>query len=178
MGRSWAWNLVPAASGSQVFCLCRAASWTWLFEIGSPTPRSTLAISRAGGPCRCRGSSSDPPPLWLPQTPIPEWSFPYQSSQWCHPQRHLTFLSWGFLFCKHFLGFSCVHAKLPPSSLTLCDPMNCSPPGSSVHGIFQARILEWVAMPSSRGSSQPRDRTHVSCIFCIGSLPPVSPGRP
>ena len=43
---------------------------------------------------------------------------------------------------------------------TLCDPMNYySPPGSSVHGILQARILEWVAMPSSRGSSQPRDQT-------------------
>ena len=45
---------------------------------------------------------------------------------------------------------------------TLCNPMDCSPPGSSVHGILQARILEWVAMPSSRGSSQPRDGTHVS----------------
>ena len=42
--------------------------------------------------------------------------------------------------------------------------MDCSLPGSSVHRIFQARILKWVAMPSSRGSSQPRDRTHVSCI--------------
>ena len=50
---------------------------------------------------------------------------------------------------------------------TLCDPMDCSPPGSSVHGILQARILEWVAMPSSRGSSQPRDQTHVSYISCI-----------
>ena len=47
---------------------------------------------------------------------------------------------------------------------TLCDPTDCSPPGSSVHGILQARILEWVAMPSSRGSSQPRDRTQVSRI--------------
>ena len=42
--------------------------------------------------------------------------------------------------------------------------MDCSPPGSSVHGILQARILEWIAMPSSRGSSQPRDRTQVSGI--------------
>ena len=42
--------------------------------------------------------------------------------------------------------------------------MGCSPPGSSVHGIFQARILEWVAIPISRGSSPPRDRTWVSCI--------------
>ena len=45
--------------------------------------------------------------------------------------------------------------------LTLCDSMNCSPPGSSVHGILQARILEWVAMPSSRESSQPRVRIHI-----------------
>ena len=50
---------------------------------------------------------------------------------------------------------------------TLCNPMDCSPPGSSVHGILQARILEWVAMPSSRGSSQPRDWIHVSYGPCI-----------
>ena len=43
--------------------------------------------------------------------------------------------------------------------LTLCDPMDCSPPGSSAHGILQARVLEWVAIPFSRGSSQPRDRS-------------------
>ena len=42
-------------------------------------------------------------------------------------------------------------------------------PGSSVHGIIQARILEWVAMPSSRGSSRPRDRTQVPCVSCSGS---------
>ena len=48
--------------------------------------------------------------------------------------------------------------------LSLCDPMDCSPPGSSVQGIFQARILEWVAIPSSRGSSQTRDGTQVSHI--------------
>ena len=48
--------------------------------------------------------------------------------------------------------------------LTLCDPMDCSPLGSFVHGILQARTLEWVAISFSRGSSQPRDRTLVSCI--------------
>ena len=48
---------------------------------------------------------------------------------------------------------------------TLCDPVDCSWPGSSVHGILQARILEWVAVPSSRRSSRPRDQT---CISCIG----------
>ena len=47
------------------------------------------------------------------------------------------------------------------------DPMDCSLPGSSVHEIFQARILEWVAISSSRGSSPLRYRTHVSCVFWI-----------
>ena len=50
------------------------------------------------------------------------------------------------------------------SCLTLCNPMNCTPPSSSVHGISQARILEWVAVSFSRGSSWPRDQTCVSCI--------------
>ena len=48
--------------------------------------------------------------------------------------------------------------------LTLCNPIDCSLPGSSVHGILQTRMLKWVAMPFSGGSSQPRDRTLVSCI--------------
>ena len=47
---------------------------------------------------------------------------------------------------------------------TLCDPMDCSLPGSSLHGILQARVLEWVAISFSRGSSRPRDQTRVSCI--------------
>ena len=47
-----------------------------------------------------------------------------------------------------------------------CDPMDCSPPGSSVHGISQARIQAMVAISSFKGSSQPKDRTHASCISC------------
>ena len=54
------------------------------------------------------------------------------------------------------------------SFLTLCDPMDCSPPFSSIHGIFQSRILEWVAVSYSRGSSWPRDPAHLSCVSCIG----------
>ena len=50
----------------------------------------------------------------------------------------------------------------------LHDPMDCSLPGSSIHGILQARILEWVAMPSSRGSSQPRDGTQVFSVSYTG----------
>ena len=61
-----------------------------------------------------------------------------------------------------------MHAKLFQSYPTVCDPMGCSLPGSSIHGIPQARILEWVAMPSSKGSSWPRDRTHVFWVSCIG----------
>ena len=59
-------------------------------------------------------------------------------------------------------------AKSLQSYLTLCDPMDCSPPGSSVHGILQTRILKWVAVPFSRGSSQPKDGTHVSFVSSIG----------
>ena len=64
------------------------------------------------------------------------------------------------------------------SCLTLWDPMYCSPPGSSVHGISQTRILEWVAISFSRRSSQPRDWTCVSCLlhWKAGSLPLVLQG--
>ena len=61
---------------------------------------------------------------------------------------------------------ACSVAQLCPS---LCDPMDCSPPGSSVHGIFQTRILEWVATSSSKGSSPPRDWTESpAASSCIG----------
>ena len=60
--------------------------------------------------------------------------------------------------------YICVCVLFTKSCLTLCDPMNCSPPGSSVHGISKARILEWVAIPFSRGSFWHRDWTQVSCI--------------
>ena len=55
-------------------------------------------------------------------------------------------------------------SEVAQSCLTRSDPMDCSLPGSSVHGILQARVLEWVAISFSRGSSQPRDQTLVSCI--------------
>ena len=58
----------------------------------------------------------------------------------------------------------CSMLLLVESCPTLCDPTDCSPPGSSVHGISQARVIEWVAISFSRGSSQPRDGTCISCI--------------
>ena len=54
------------------------------------------------------------------------------------------------------------------SCLTLCDPMDCSPSGSSVHGVFQAGILEWIIISFSKGSCHSRNWTHVSCVSCIG----------
>ena len=73
----------------------------------------------------------------------------------------------------------CVCAPYLQSCLTLCDPMNCSPPSSSVHGILQARILEWVAMPFSMGLSWLRDGTWVSSIssWQLDSLPTEPLGK-
>ena len=73
------------------------------------------------------------------------------------------------LFQEMRLSISCVCvcsvALLCP---TLWDPVDCSLPGSSVHAIFQESIPEWVAISCFRGSSWPRDRTHISCVSCIG----------
>ena len=65
-----------------------------------------------------------------------------------------------FSICNKFVS---EEVNVSCSVVPDCDPMDCSPPGSSVLEIFQARILEWVAISFSRGSSQPRDRTRVSC---------------
>ena len=70
-------------------------------------------------------------------------------------------------FSKLDLSYPVVFLSLSESEVTqscptFCDPMDCSLPGSSVHGIFQERVLEWVAISFSRGSSQPRDGTRVS----------------
>ena len=67
----------------------------------------------------------------------------------------------------HLYIYLWVCAKLLQSCPTLCNPVDCSPPGSFVHRILQARILDWVAIPSFRGSSQPRDRVQVSYVSCI-----------
>ena len=62
----------------------------------------------------------------------------------------------------------------------LFHPMDCSPPGFSVHGIFQARMLEWIAISSSRGSSWHRDQTYIPCIYCTAGrfFTPEPLGKP
>ena len=83
----------------------------------------------------------------------------------------------GFLFGHLGLDLSLLNGKGTGIGLYLtvcsvmsdsCDPMDCGPPGSSVHGILQARILEWVAISYSRGSSWPRDGSCISCVSYIG----------
>ena len=71
-------------------------------------------------------------------------------------------------FPFHLGSHACMRAKSLQWCWTLCNLMNCSPPDSSVHGILQARTLEWVAISFSRGSSWPRDRTHISYVSWIG----------
>ena len=66
------------------------------------------------------------------------------------------------------MGGAAVLSKGAVLCCSFCSPMDGGLPGFSVHGISQARILEWPAISSSRGSSQPRDRTHASCVSCIG----------
>ena len=75
-------------------------------------------------------------------------------------QSHTRLSDW----TRTILKIQKVVCLVAQSCLTLFNPMDCSPPGSSVHGILQARILEWVAIPFSRGSSWPRDQTQVSHI--------------
>ena len=74
----------------------------------------------------------------------------------------------------------CVYTLSPFMSFQLCNPVDWSPPDSSVHGILQARKLEWVAVPSSRGSSWCRDQIHISCVFSIADIffTAEPPGKP
>ena len=82
--------------------------------------------------------------------------------------------AWGNLNCKNSMGGSGLVAKLFPTFET---PMDCSPPGSPVHGILQARILEWAAISFSRGSFRPRDW---NCVSCTASrfFTTEPPGKP
>ena len=72
----------------------------------------------------------------------------------------ISLLVWSLASTHLLLDTLCVCSACP----TLCDPMDCSPPGCSVHAVLQARTLEWVFNSSSKGSPLPRDQTQVSCI--------------
>ena len=106
-------------------------------------------------------------PKWVSEGATDYWPF------------HHHFMRRGENYCLNYYTFqglfsSCVLVTQP--CLILCNPMDCSPPGSSVHGILQARIQEWVAILLSRGSSRPRDWTWVSTLQA-GSLPSECPSN-
>ena len=77
---------------------------------------------------------------------------------------HFMHYWWNITCIKNIFVGGESESEVAQSCLTLCNPMDCSLPGSSVHGIFQAIVLEWIAIFFPRVSSQPRDRTQVSCI--------------
>jgi len=85
---------------------------------------------------------------------IDVWQKPTQYCKTTVLQLKINFLKWRQQErCEVFSFPACMHAQWPQSCLTLCNPMDCNLPGSSVHGILQARILEWAAISFSRGSS-------------------------
>ena len=90
------------------------------------------------------------------------WSWQYSDIKAKETIRKKTVRQHKYINISHLMQVcACSVTEL---CLTLCEPMDCSPPGSSLPGIFQARILEWVAISFSKGSSQPRNWTQVSCI--------------
>ena len=124
---------------------------TFLVQVHVPWPgwRKHAPLNspntKPGGPCGLTKAST---------TPIGSQSWP-QKHRWANLHRAQ----------KASMIRACMqHVCSGTLVVSLCDPMDCSPPGPCVLGILQARILECVAMPSSRGSSQPRGRTHISCF--------------
>ena len=103
------------------------------------------------------------------------WSIRYKFTLLFPAQVLLSWIYWHKFVCFHLLlprkylrRVCCMCAKSPQSCQILCDSMDRSSPGSSVYRIYQARILEWVAMSYSRVSSLPRVQTCVSYVSCIG----------
>ena len=93
------------------------------------------------------------------------WKSYLESICYCRPQLLPHSLKvWDHGLSLHSSSFACLAAKLLQLHATLWDPMDCSLPGSSAHGILQARTLEWVAVPSTRGASWPSGQSHVSCV--------------
>ena len=97
----------------------------------------------------------------------PEWSWAYPHYPESGTTKILFHEDRGWILGKGGDRRDCLPAQSLQSCLALCDPMECSLPGSSVHGILQVRILEWVAISFLRGSSSPKYPTHVFCVSCM-----------
>ena len=142
------------------FCVYMCASLSLLSCMQTASVR--------GGPCKCDQRKKI----------IPVWKILSFKICWKFFHKNVIFLLI-FLSLSYWLLISSYHPTpligclVTQSCLTLCDTMDCSFPGSSVHGIFQARIPEWGAISFSRGYFQPRDWTHISCYFNVNSLTDV-----
>ena len=154
-----------------------AATWTWahttlvfvqrvilLLLNQIPFHSISLNSTRQKNPCWVLGRVSNTTTAWLRSLVIsfldrPKMLYSYPSRSPSAPRLYLASRCHGSQ-SMHALCTSCCCLLVAKSCPTLCNPMDCSLPGSSVHGILQARILEWVAIFFSRGSSQ----TLVSCI--------------
>ena len=137
-----------------------AACWLGpcTLSLGPGVPSSPLSVLPPPHPRAAPQLWASPPPPYRRESSAP---FPEAGSSRALPVSFLSLDSQG--------GFSsCVSSHWVASIMSLCNPMDCSPPGSSVHGTLQARTLEWVAVPFSRGSSWPGDGTRMSQVSCIG----------
>ena len=121
--------------------------------------------------------------IWVALSTTKYWVYPPspiltgQISPWCRDTSKVYYEGYWFIFFHMWHQIFCAPLLTDPwkdcntmcaqSCLTLWNHMDCSLPGSSVHRIFQARILEWVVISSSRGSSWPRDWIHIFCFSCI-----------
>ena len=157
-------QVVDTPDGAELILACWLAEWMVGWIDGWTDEWETL------------GNKNNKPPVWIKNLFLPALyrahsAHPKQPKTWVR----LKVLSTLFQHSSDAQGAEedmknqqkaslKVKVLVTQSYLTLCDPMDCSLPGSSVHGILQARILEWAAMLFSRGSSWPRDRTRISCI--------------
>ena len=162
--------------GSSIHGIFQARVLEWGAIAFSAWHKKTLQKCLNNGTCFL---SYNQRPGWG-ESRYPNWQLasPRWSGSWLHQPAQLSallnLLQIAFLknqywstvsFVWSIQGIICMCVcSFAKSCLTLCDPMGCSPPGSSVHGISQARILEWVAISFSRGSSQSMNQTHVSSI--------------
>ena len=136
-------------------CMASLTWWTWVWvNSGSWWWTGRPGVLRFMGSQRVRHD-------WA--TELTEGSYGHWQLTGAYSMWWCMVLSSSY-FTVHILCDMYVHAKLLQLCPTLWDPTDCSPSGSSVHGISQARILEWVTISFSRGYSGPRNRTHVFCI--------------
>ena len=170
----WVWLLAtPWTIQSMEFS--RPEYWRWLL----PSPGDQAQVSYIVSRFFIRWATREAKNTGVGSLSLLQHIFPTQESNWglLHSIRILYQLSFQGSQKHQWVVLVLVAQSCP----LLCDPMDCSPPGSCVHGILQARMLEWVAIPSSRGSSWPRDQTWLSCIadrsFTIWALTIRDPGN-